>query len=97
MATKTTKQNFKEKIGAWLWSFQSETETKDAQFAILDTANRLQKGEDIVIDRMKPSGEALSKLLELRYIIDAHSVEFTMLLGLLIGEPYTDDIDEHLS
>ena len=93
---KTTKQTFKEKIGSWLWKFQDEIRNKETQFAILDNANRMQKGEELLIDHTKTGGEFLAKLLELHYIIDANPKEAAMLLGLLIGEEYTDDIEYHL-
>lgn len=91
------KLTFKEKIGHWIWNFQNEMFNKESQFAILDCANRMQKGEGLLIANTKPGGEFLAKLLELHYIIDAHPVEAVMLLGTLIGQEYTDDIDEHIS
>lgn len=91
------KQNFKEKIGAWLWSFQEEIQNKQTQFVILDNANRMQKGENLLIDHTKIGGEFLAKLLELHYIIDSNPKETAIFLGFLIGEEYTCDMDEHLA
>lgn len=87
-------QDFKTKLGHWLWNFQLNMERKDTQFAVLDTANRMQKGEGLMIDHTKASGEILSSTLELQYILDAHHNEAVCLLGMLIGQDYTTDLDE---
>lgn len=89
-------QGFKERIGAWLWRFQDTMSDKERQFAVLDTANRMQKGEGTLTAHEKPSAEVLSSVLELQYIISAHQNELAALLAVLIGPEYSDDLDEYI-